>query len=83
MSDNAEIDEAIDAIFNHYDTDKNGTLDKEEAKVFFDELFNSMGDTIPPESHVVIINSIDENGDGEISREELKEIMTESLFKNM
>ena len=82
-NENSEIDEAIEAIFQHYDTDKNGTLDAEEAKVFFDELFASVGDSIPADAHPVIISQIDGNGDGQLSKDELKTIMTEALFKNM
>ena len=78
-----EIDEAIEAIFKVYDEDKNGTLDADEAKVFFDELFALVGDSIPPDAHPVIIEQIDANGDGQLSKDELKVIMTEALFKNM
>lgn len=74
-----EIDEAVDAIFKHYDTDQNGTLDVEEAKVFFTELFESVGDSIPKEAHPMIMEQIDANGDGELSREELKTIMCEAF----
>ena len=77
----SEIDQAVDAIFEHYDTDGNGTLDADEAKVFFNELFESVGDCIPPESHPVIMGQIDANGDGKLSKDELKEIMMEALFK--
>ena len=78
-----EIDEAIEAIFSIYDTDGNGTLDADEAKIFFDELFALVGDSIPPDAHPVIIQQIDANGDGQLSKDELRTIMTEALFKNM
>ena len=74
-----EIDEAVDAIFKHYDVDGNGTLDKDEAKVFFTELFESVGDSMPKEAHPLIMEEIDANGDGELSREELKTIMCEAF----
>ena len=81
--ENKEIDEAIEAIFKHYDTDGNGTLDAEEAKIFFSELFESVGDSIPSEAHPLIMCQIDSNGDGKLSKEELREIMMEALFCKM
>ncbi len=45
MSNQGEIDK-IRAIFNEYDTNKNGTIDKSEFKPFFKDVLSKLGETI-------------------------------------
>ena len=57
--------------FNAFDTDKNGSIDKEELmKVFeFSEDYNA-------EEIESMIKEVDDNGNGQIEFEEFKQMMT-------
>jgi Ca2+-binding EF-hand superfamily protein len=53
-------------IFKHFDLDGNGTLQGEEIKCIMAQI----GLKLSNESLVVLMSELDENGDGEVSKEE-------------
>ena len=73
-----EIMIAVDDIFETYDTDKSGYLEEEETALFFKDLFGTC-DKIDKDAHKNILKDVDENGDGKLSKEELKEILMRAM----
>ena len=65
-----QLKQAIDAIFNKYDTDKSGTLEGEEVFKLISDAFKSLGRSKDVEKQEVnqFVNAIDKNGDGKISK---------------
>ena len=65
----------VDKTFEKYDTDKSGTLDEQELTYFFNDLFKLLGTnvTVTREQSLEAINSIDQNSDGSVDKEELFE----------
>ena len=73
MSNN--IDELINEIWNVYDSDGNGYLDKKEAKMLFMDIYENQGQKLDPRELNKIMQLIDENGDGRMDKEELRKIL--------
>ena len=78
MAYEEKLRQAVEDIFTIYDTDDSKTLELDEAKNFFSDLFEQMGEKIPDNAHEIILNSIDRNGDGKLSKEELFYILKEA-----
>ena len=78
MSYDEKLQEAVEDIFIIYDVDDSKTLELDEAKNFFSDLFEQMGEKIPDNAHEIILNSIDKNGDGKLSKKELYMILKEA-----
>ena len=72
-----QLRQAIDAIFNKYDTDKSGTLEQNEIFALINDAFKSLGRNREVTAQEVnqFINAIDKNGDGKIAKPELFEIL--------
>ena len=60
----------IDQIFNNFDTDKGGSLDKYE----FSKLLKVIKHDVTLEEVIAVIEIIDDDGTGDISLEEFKKI---------
>ena len=65
----ASIATILDEIWAKYDTDKNGTLNKSEARVFVKEYLLKLGeaDRLPPGQFNAIFKDLDEDGNGKIT----------------
>ena len=72
-----QLRQAIDAIFNIYDTDKPGTRQGNESFLLINDAFKSLGRNRDVKSEEVtqFVKAIDKNGDGKISKNELFEIL--------
>ena len=71
----SSIDHAVDKIFEGYDKDNSGTLDTTEAAAFVKDLFSHMGKDINSEGAKYAVQLIDDNSDGHITKDELKELL--------
>eukprot|EP01017_Pseudomicrothorax_dubius_P047573 TRINITY_DN8567_c0_g1_i2.p1 TRINITY_DN8567_c0_g1~~TRINITY_DN8567_c0_g1_i2.p1 ORF type:complete len:346 (-),score=67.45 TRINITY_DN8567_c0_g1_i2:161-1198(-) len=63
----------LEAVFKMFDKDGNGFITKEELMEFFSK------SSIPEDQWTLIISEIDQNGDGQISLKEFKEMMLRML----
>jgi len=72
-----QLRQAIDAIFNKYDTDNSGTLEDTEIFNLINDAFKSLGRNKQVTQQEVrqFIAAIDKNGDGKIAKPELFEIL--------
>jgi Ca2+-binding EF-hand superfamily protein len=72
-----QLRQAIDSIFNKYDTDKSGTLEGNEIFSLINDAFKSLGRNrdVKNEEVTQFVKAIDKNGDGKISKPELFEIL--------
>jgi len=72
-----QLRQAIDAIFNKYDSDKSGTLEGNEIYCLINDAFKSLGRNREVKNDEVgqFVKAIDKNGDGKISKSELFEIL--------
>ena len=72
-----QLRQAIDAIFNKYDTDQSGTLEDNEIFNLINDAFKSLGRNrnVSKQQVLQFINAIDKNGDGKIAKPELFEIL--------
>jgi len=61
-----QVLEQLDALFAHIDTDKSGFIDHDELKVFCDQA------KLGPDTAGEILAKWDANGDGKVSKQELK-----------
>ena len=73
----ATIASVLDEIWAKYDTDKNGTLNKSEARVFVKEYLLKLGeaDRLPPGQFNAIFKDLDEDGNGKITPAEMKDFI--------
>ena len=78
MAYEESLKEAVNDIFIIYDKDNSTALELHEAKNFFTDLFEQMGEKIPDNAHEIILNNIDRNGDGKLDRDELFQILKEA-----
>ena len=75
--------QAVDALWEKYDTDKSGQLDKEETKVFLKDV---LSDIPPPNDYdeatfETTFNGMDKDRNGKISKKEMTYCMTFMLKK--
>ena len=72
-----QLRQAIDSIFNKYDTDKSGTLEDKEVFNLISDAFKSLGRNREVTQQEVnqFITAIDKNSDGKIAKPELFEIL--------
>jgi hypothetical protein len=70
----SDIVEAVSFIFQKYDSNKDGMLDRKEVKRLIEESLRQMGSTHSPSELEIIefIYSMDKNHDGKLSRTELE-----------
>jgi len=75
----ADFDAKAIELFNKYDTNKDGVLQKKEFAGYFREITKILGDNIPQEELEEIINEgleiFDLNGDGVLQLEEFKKML--------
>ncbi len=66
-----QLREAIDGIFNKYDTDKSGTLEGPEIVRLINDAFSSLGKnkSVSEEEVKTFVKAIDTNGDGKIAKD--------------
>lgn len=74
--DKKEINSIVEEIWRFYDKDKNGTLEGKELTKFFEDIFKISRDSIFMKDTKKIIEMIDLNSDGRLSKEELKKILS-------
>ena len=75
----SDLDALVDTIFANFDTNGNGSLEKDEAKNFFTQLFSEAGEEISNDNHEKIYASVDTDGDGGLSKDELRQILQAAL----
>ena len=73
-------DEAkIKALFERYDTNKNGVLDREEFFVVFKQLLSEMGENFPDKKNDEVaeegMNNFDHNKNGTIEFDEFADLI--------
>jgi Ca2+-binding EF-hand superfamily protein len=72
-------DEKIKVIFEKYDKDKNGVLDRGEFKVVFKTLLHEMGENIPEKKHDQVVDeameTFDTNKNGIIEYNEFVDLI--------
>lgn len=69
---------AAEAIFKHYDVDRNGVLDSAEVFSFIEEIMQlkrSSGETSVEDVHAKLFKLGDENGDNKLSMGELIDLL--------
>lgn len=68
-----QLRQAIDAIFNKYDSDHSGTLEGNEIFSLINDAFKSLGRNREVSQAEVnqFVSAIDKNGDGKIAKSEL------------
>ena len=74
----AFLNDSVNQIFQEFDTDNSGYLDREEAQKMADQLalgLQAQGHSIQPSNFDETFDEFDANGDGKLSRKELKEFI--------
>lgn len=70
--DDGTLRQAVDVIFDKYDSDKSGFIESNELKVFFTDLAQHLGIDTPSDADIQdALKELDTNNDGKVSREEL------------
>ncbi len=71
-----QLRQAVDAVFNQYDTDKSQSLDRNEVVNLINAALQQMGANRQASNEEVnaLINAVDKNNDGKIAKPELFEI---------
>jgi Ca2+-binding EF-hand superfamily protein len=71
-----QLRQAIDAVFNKYDTDKSNTLDNSELKNVIRDTFGQLGAhrEVTDEDIKKFLGAVDRNSDGKVTKIELLEI---------
>lgn len=72
----AQLREAVDAVFDQFDTDKSHTLDRKEVLNLINAALNHMnaGRQATQQEVDALIQAVDTSGDGKIAKPELFEI---------
>jgi len=67
---------AVEAVFDHYDKDKSGTLESDEVKNLINDALKHMGQNRAVDQAEVnqFMQAVDKNSDGKIAKPELFEI---------
>ena len=79
-----DIEDIVRKAFEIYDTDKSGYLEREEIKKLLDDACGELGaDEITDDQLDAVIKTVDENGDGRFSFEELNKIIGPILKQNI
>lgn len=76
-----QLRQAIDGIFDKYDTDRSGTLEANEVFNLINDAFKSLGRNKEVTNAEVnqFITAIDKNSDGKIAKSELFDILKQLL----
>lgn len=76
-----QLRQAIDGIFDKYDTDRSGTLEANEIFCLINDAFKSLGRGKEVTNAEVnqFISAIDKNGDGKIAKPELFDILKQLI----
>lgn len=76
-----QLRQAIDGIFDKYDTDHSGTLEANEIFELINDAFKSLGRGKEVTNAEVnqFISAIDKNGDGKIAKPQLFEILKQLI----
>lgn len=69
------LDKIIDHIWYIYDTDHSGYLEVNELEIMLSDVFVQNHKKFTKEQMAIILSMLDENGDGRVEKEELKEIL--------
>jgi Ca2+-binding EF-hand superfamily protein len=79
-----DIEDIVRKAFEIYDTDKSGYLERDEIKKLLDDACGELGaDEITDEQLEQVIKTVDENGDGKFSFDELNKIIGPILMQNV
>lgn len=72
----AQLREAVDAVFGHFDKDGSNTLDQGEVLALINAALDKMGAGRQASQQEVqgLIDAVDKNNDGKISKPELLKI---------
>lgn len=67
----------IEFIWNEFDTDKNGTLDRDETRQFANKFMANQGvdDVMDDETYNQFFNSFDKDGSGCIEKPEIRKLL--------
>lgn len=79
----ADLKNAVDAVFDAYDTDKSGTLEANEITKLINDALKHMGQNRQV-SHAEVegfIKAVDKNSDGKVAKTELFEIFKRVISK--
>ena len=76
-----QLKQAVDAVFQVYDKDNSGTLDKAEVGNLINDALKHMGQnrTVSPAEVEQFVNAVDVNKDGKIEKPELFQIFKKVL----
>ena len=70
-----EVEGMLNDIWNMFDKDGNGVLDKTEASALFDMLFANEGTGLTDDDRKTLQGYLDGNGDGKVSRDEMRNFL--------
>ena len=76
-----QLNEAVDAVFSKYDTDKSGTLQSTEVYNLINDALGHMkaNRKVSQQEVAQFMSTVDTSGDGKIQRDELIEIFKKTL----
>lgn len=74
-----EIKKRIDILWPLYDTNKNGYLEKDEAKLLFTDIFEQFGRIIDGNLLDNVLRAVDEDENDIISKEEFNDLLIEEF----
>ena len=77
------MDAALDKIFEAYDSNQNGFVEKEVTKEFFTDVFEVVGHSIPEKVKAKVIEKIERKDHKQISREEFSSILSKCMYDEL
>lgn len=79
-----QLKQAINGIFDKYDTDRSGTLEVGEIEKLITDVFKSLGKAKNANQDDVsnFVAAIDRNGDGKIAKEEFFSVLKSFISAN-